>query len=105
MKINDLLAQFDSRCVERLRDDVPGKTMVTFSEPYYYYGCKEPIWQFIAVYDKLTKEVQAIKIYGMNMLSTLKYFQEPGHQHIFRCNFWYYMQDIHASVQSITFFV
>lgn len=103
MTITDLLAQFDSRIIKEIRDDMPGKTFVIFNGPYYYDDCPEPIYQFIAVYDKFTKQVQAIKIYGMNMLSTLRYFQENNH--IFRCNFWHYIEDIKCSCQSITFFV
>lgn len=105
MTIHDLLLQFDDSYIDTIRDDLPGKTLVTFRRPYYYDDCEQPILQFLALYDKFTKQVQAIKIYGLNMLYTLKYFQEPGNQHIFRCNFWHYMEDIHAPVQSITFLI
>lgn len=105
MTIQDLLLQFDERNIKSIRDDIPGKTFVVFSTPYFYDDCEQPIFQFIAIYNLLTKRVESIKIYGWNMLYTLKYFQEPGHQHIFRCNFWHYTEDIRSSVQSITFFV
>ena len=53
--------------------------------------------------DAFTKEVQAIKIYGLDMLKTLKYLQQ--NPTIFHCNVWHYMEDIRSSAQSITLFV
>lgn len=103
MTISSLLAQFDAKIIKEIRNDIPGKTFVIFNEPYYYGDCIEPIYQFIALYDTNTMQVQAIKIYGTNMLYILKYLKANGH--IFTCNFWHYMEDIRSSRQSITFFV
>ena len=103
MTIYNLLLQFDESDISEIRDNVPGKTFVIFEKPQYIGDCDAPILQFIAVYDKLTKQVQAIKIYGLNMLKTLKYLQQ--NPTIFHCNVWHYMEDMHSSAQSITLFV
>lgn len=103
MTIHNLLLQFDQRDISEIRDDVPGKTLVIFEKPQYIGDCDAPILQFIAVYDKLTKQVQAIKIYGLDMLKTLKYLQQ--NPSIFHCNIWHYIEDIRSSAQSITLFI
>jgi hypothetical protein len=103
MTIHNLLLQFDQRDISEIRNDVPGKTLVIFEKPQYIGDCDAPILQFIAVYDKLTKQVQAIKIYGLDMLKTLKYLQQ--NPSIFHCNIWHYIEDIRSSAQSITLFI
>ncbi len=103
MTIHNLILQFDERDIREIRDNVPGKTFVIFEKPQYIGDCDAPILQFIAVYDKLTKQVQAIKIYGLDMLKTLKYLQQ--NPSIFNCNVWHYIEDIRSSAQSITLFV
>ncbi|MBD5418435.1 MAG: hypothetical protein HDR48_00130 [Bacteroides sp.] len=103
MTIHDLIAQFNQDDIDLIRDDVPGRTLVVFQKAQYISECDAPILQFIAIYDKFTKNVKAIKIYGLNMLKTLKHIQE--NPIVFHCDVWHYVEDIRASAQSITLFV
>lgn len=103
MTICDMISQFKEDDIDYIRDDVPGRTFVIFKKVQYIGDCDAPILQFIAIYDKFTKNVQAIKIYGLNMLKTLKYIQE--NPSVFHCNVWHYMEDIRSSAQSIILFV
>lgn len=82
---------------------MPGKTMVVFKGAYFYADCDDPFSNFIATYNMFTKQVTAIKVYGINMRNALKYFQE--HPFIFGCNIYHYMNDVYCSAPSITFLV
>lgn len=101
MTIDNLLLQFNESDIREIRDNVPGKTFVIFEKPQYIGDCDVPIFQFIAMYDKLTKKVQAIKIYGLNMLEIVEYIQRSPT--IFHCDVWHYLVD--TPPQSLILFV
>lgn len=98
--IDDLLAQFSSDMIDRILDDIPGKTLVTFKKPYKYQDCDDGIMQFLAIYDLGTRAVKAIKFNGLNMRTMLKYVKE--HDHFFWCPIIHYTQDVFSSAPTIT---
>ena len=56
MTIQNLILQFNKEDIDYIRDDVPGKTFIVFQKAQYIGDCDAPILQFIAIYDKFTKE-------------------------------------------------
>ena len=100
MTIDELLLQFNDSDIKEILNDVPGKTFVRFNDNYFYKDCNDGIIQFIALYDTNTRVIRAIKIYGFNMRTALKYIQENST--FLWCPIVHYIQDVYSPAPSIT---
>lgn len=101
--IDNLLLQFKfgSYEIEKIRDDVPGKTMVVFKTPITWRDEDSRIFQFIALYDENTKIVKALRIYGFGLQSDIDYATE--HNCYLWCPVLHYIEDLNCSAPTVTF--
>ena len=103
MTIDDLLIQESftyDRIESKKRNDAEGKALITFKGYMEYDEDSDAkVYQMLILFDPRSKEITAIKVYGINLQSVCDYVDEHG------CIYWnyiiHYMKDFDSFPQTL----